>query len=227
MTASVTQTSGAIRRLPAFNNLVRVAITTVYGDDLIVVQVKPDAGGTTVASVAFSGSTFNSAGTSSGISTFWLPAPAVANGFVDVDLSTFDAADFSVFVISGGHQTAPLGTVVSAAGTSTAPATGSVACPAGGLVIGMQSAGYTASGTPTAGSGCTLGFAGRDGGSGQTTSGAWRATTGAISFSIGGAASWAAAAYPVNAASGGGGGGGGARGAAAQIYSQLIGLSHV
>ena len=131
---------------------------------------------------------------------FYLVAPATGANNVVV---TFSATTFSAVAgavsFSGVHQSAPVGSYVSASGTSTAPSV-NASSEAGGMVIDCLA--VAVGGAPSVGASQTQRWndnetTGGETGAGSTEAGAASVT---MSWSLGSSYAWAIGALPLKAA---------------------------
>lgn len=177
---------------------VTFAYTCGSGSDrLLTIQLWASA---TVNFVNYNGQglTFHASGGSMGM---WRRvAPATGSNTVQINMSNYQQALWSIADWTGVDQTTPLGTQVTASGSSTTPAVASVTCPPGGAVWGGMYAEYAvAPGTITATSGTLAGWT-RDAANGRRKAGGYRLTTGTLAWSQTPSTSWSAQAVPINAA---------------------------
>jgi len=164
---------------------------------LLLVQTRVASG--SVTSVTYAGAGLTSHATGGGMTIWRKTAPASGANNVVVTIGTYNQLIASTSDWTGVDQTTPLGTQVSATGTSTTPATGSVTCPANGAVWGGMYAEYSTSpGTISAGSGTTLLGWVRESANGRRKAGGYRFNTGTISFSQVSSTAWGAQAIPIN-----------------------------
>lgn len=164
---------------------------------LLLVQTHVASG--SVTSVTYAGAGLTSHATGGSMTLWRKTAPASGADNIVTTIGTYNQALFSVSDWTGVDQTTPLGTQVTATGTSTTPATGSVTCPANGAVWGGMYADYSTSpGTISAGSGTTLLGWVRESANGRRKAGGYRFNTGTISFSQSPSTVWGAQAVPIN-----------------------------
>lgn len=176
--------------------------TSNSGSDRLLLAQFESTG--TVSSVTFNGSSLTNVGTGGGMTMWSMVAPFAGTANVQVFLTLYSQTMYSASDWTGVDQTTPLGSQVSATGSSSSPATASITCPAGGAIFGgCGSTSYTTSpGTITAGSGTTLLGWGRSGSNGHTKAGGYRLNSGVMSWSLSASMSWGAQAFPINAAGG-------------------------
>lgn len=137
------------------------------------------------------------------IELWGLVAPATGSNTLSFTMSSYDpgGVKYSTTDWTGVDQTTPVGAAVVATGSSAAPATGSITVPAGGAAFGIGRHQYTAAMTINQG---TLTGSLSTGGVGLA--GAYRATTGDLSWTASNNfISWRAVGVPINAAGSGGG----------------------
>ena len=170
-------------------------------DRLLMIQFQSTG---TISSVTFNGAGLTNAGTGGGMTMWRRVAPFAGAANVQVFLTLYSQTMYSASDWTGADQTTPLGTQVSATGSSSSAATASVTCPTDGAIFGgCGSTAYSsAPGTITAGSGTTLLGWGRSGANGHTKAGGYRLNTGTLSWSLSASMSWGAQAFPINAAGG-------------------------
>ncbi len=102
-------------------------------------------------------------------------------------------ADFNGVDVAG----TPLGTSVANTGNSSGPTSGSITCPANGMLWGSELNQY-ATAVPTAGSGTTLGGTVRSGGNGYCAAAGYRTSTGAVAYSLTGGTPWTTLTHILN-----------------------------
>jgi hypothetical protein len=184
------------------------SFTCSSGTDRFFIVSATDDG---IANPPITSVTYNSvgltavSGTQPEVEMYQLVAPATGANNLTWNLSSYSFLHTAISDWTGVDQSTPLGTVVTNAGTSAAPTSGSVTCPSNGAVWGSEFSGYTTAGTPTAGAGTTLASAYRSGAGGRTGAGGYRLDTGALNWNIPSSAGWFAQGIPINAAGAGGG----------------------
>lgn len=152
----------------------------------------------TITGVTYAGSALTNVGAGSTTIIWRRTAPSTGANNVVLTFSGYGRAWNSTLSAYDVDQTTPTGTAVSASGTSTTPSTGSITVPTNGLAFGFTRNGYTTGGAPSAGGGVTSIGSSREGGGGTATASGYRSTTGAISYTIPGSASWIALGVPIN-----------------------------
>lgn len=168
------------------------------GATLLVVRIMPDSGDT-IGTPTFNGSSLSSAG-SIGPFTQWVlenPSSTTANLTVPIT-DTYGRVQGEWEAWSDTDETTPYGTPFSNSGTSSTPSV-TPSDPSSG---GANSAGvwhnYSTSMTTTGGT--AVGSSAYNGGSGWRTWGAYRSTSGALSWSSGDSSSWYVLGLPINGA---------------------------
>lgn len=165
-------------------------------DRLLLVQTRGTA---TVTAVAHNGKSLTSAATGGGMTMWRRVAQDTGTRNIYIELGTYQSVLWSVSDWTGVDQTTPLGSQVTATGSSSSAATGSITCPADGAIFGGVQNDYTVGGgTATAGSGTTLVGAFRTAGNGWGKAGGRRASTGTLSWNLAGSTSWGVQGFPIN-----------------------------
>lgn len=176
---------------------VSFSYTSSSGSDrVLLAQSRSNAG--TVTACTYAGASLTALNTTGSLITWLRIAPATGSNTLAFTISSYGSVQASVANFTGADQTTPTGTAVTAAGTSTAPSSGSVTCPTNGIVWGGQTSDYTTSGAPTMGSGVTSGGSIRNASGGHTKSAGYRENTGPISFTLSSSSAWNVQAYPIN-----------------------------
>lgn len=174
--------------------------TVSSGSDRLLLAASIAAAGT-VSGVTYSGAALSATG--GGTLKWYLTGPATgantltftySNGYAQPAVA---ASDYT-----GVDQTTPLGTLVNNSGTGNTTSTGSVTCPANGLVVGYGMNNQT-NAAHLADPGTTSLGRGVANGSNRELYGGYRSSTGGLSWTGGTyGPPWEADAYPVNPAGG-------------------------
>lgn len=166
------------------------------GASLLVVRIMPDSGDT-IGTPTFNGSSLTQVG-SVGSFTQWVlvnPSSTTANLSVPIT-DTYGRVQGEWEAWSDTDTTTPYGTAFSSSGTSSTPSV-TPSDPSSG---GANSAGvwhnYSTSMSTTAGT--AVGTSAYNGGSGWRTWGAYRSTSGSLSWSSGDSSSWVVLGLPIN-----------------------------
>lgn len=137
------------------------------------------------------------------LKSYRLVAPANGANNLTFTSSAFDRFQYAFKVLTGVDQTTPLGTPVTVTSTATGDrSTGSVTCPAGGMVIGSLRDVYSPTNPATAasGGGTLIGY--HRNGNDTITAHSYRSDTGALAWTTDNLGfDWAAIGIPVNASS--------------------------
>lgn len=154
------------------------------------------AGGGTMSNVQFGGVAMTSAGPAvHGIETYYLLNPAAGSANITWSSSIWGRCYYAVASWSGTAASSPVGTPSGATGTSTAPTTGSITCPSGGVVWGAAIHEYSAALTATAGTLIDSFTIGTDD---RVIAHSQRADTGALSWSASQSYAWSASGVAVS-----------------------------
>lgn len=165
-------------------------------DRLLLAQTKLNGAGQ-ANSGTYAGAALSVVDTTGSVRMFSKTAPATGANTLAFALSTYGNLFVNAANFTGVDQTTPLGAAVTNSGASSAPNSGSVTCPANGMVFGGVGTNYTTS-APGAGSGTTLAGSVRSGGTGHSKAAGYRTNTGAIVFTLGSTPNWDVQAYPIN-----------------------------
>lgn len=164
-------------------------------DRLLLVQTG-DVGA--ASAVSYAGSSLTAVGSLTGSLRVWRKtAPATGANNIVFTVGSYASTKWTVADFTGVDQTTPLGSQVSQASVGTAPTTGSITVPTGGMAWGGVFTGYTTTTTLTTSAG-TLASWQKSGGS--MKGGAYRTTTGSLSWVLTSAPNWWAQGFPINAA---------------------------
>lgn len=125
-------------------------------------------------------------------------APATGSNTFSITQSSYGATEYALADFDGADQTTPFGAVVKNTGNSNSGTTGSITVPSNGIAFGWVEHSYSSNPTATAGtqtgSGASLG---------RGWAGAYRSTTGSLSWSATNTGAWFAMAVPISPVAGG------------------------
>lgn len=134
-----------------------------------------------------------------------LVAPATGANTLVLSFAGYQSGNIVIATAwTGVDQTTPTNAQTTATGSSSSSSTGSITCPADGVIIGGSYSGYTTTGNPSITAGTAIDQS-RWGGGGQTRAEGYRLSTGALSWTLPSSASWYASGIPLNAAAAAGG----------------------
>jgi hypothetical protein len=165
---------------------------------LILLQTftNPDS----VTAASYAGGAMTLVDTFGDLRLFGRVAPATGANNISYTLSAYGASRASIANFDGVDQATPLGSVVQNTGSSAAPTSSSITCPAGGLIFSGGRHNYSG-GAATAGAGTTL--AGSEFSAGASKFAGHRSSSGAAAFVTPGSDVWNLQSVPINPASGG------------------------
>ena len=153
-----------------------------------------------VTSITYNGAALSSIGTSGSLNVFSKTGPSTGSNTLSFSFSSYSGSHYAVTgSFAGVDQTTPLGTVVTNSGSSSAPSTGSITCPASGAIYGQFFHNYSTA-TPTVTSGIAAGLITSFT---QTYGGAYDTSTKALSWSVNKSGSWWTVGVPINQVSAG------------------------
>jgi Putative Ig domain len=153
-----------------------------------------------ITAARYSGVSMSLADTFGNLKLWSLIAPATGANTIAFDLASYNSGRFNVANFDGADQTTPLGSVVQNTGSSAAPTSSSVTCPANGMIYSGGRHDYSG-GAATAGAGTTL--AGSESSLGASKFAGYRTTTGTAAFVTPGSNTWNLQTVPISASSGG------------------------
>lgn len=187
-------------RLTSPGTSITFSFTAGSGSDRLLLAYGRDVGfgSISVSSMTYAGASMSSVSGPSVGQAYQKTAAATGANNITFNLSAYGRLFSSVSDWTGVDQTTPIGTVVNSSGSSSAP---SVTVSTGDAVLAAETNIYTGSGSFSATVGTLIGGV-RDPGSGRGSASGYRTSTGAVTFSIPGSASWDAVGFPISAAGG-------------------------
>jgi hypothetical protein len=191
-------------RLSALGTSYTVSHTSSSGADRAILLVARDGNyaPTMTFTATYAGGSLSAHQDANGQYSFYRVAQATGPNNLVVAFSAYGSVFAAHSDWTGVDQATPLGTLVSNSGTSSAPTTGSVTCPAGGAIWAVEYNGYTGGGSFSCTDGTFIAHQ-RSAGGGHATASGYRNSTGSVTWAIPGSVGWTTVALPINPAASG------------------------